>query len=104
MLPVHYVQKQLQQEQHILDPGHVSDGNSSRRSSTSGAAASDEEVLQQPEQQEQAEAIAEGPYASARQRDKEWAALTTWLRMNLHHVSGWYLFMEMEFLYHHSML
>jgi hypothetical protein len=25
---------------------------------------------------------------SPRQRDKEWAALTTWLRMNLHHVSG----------------
>jgi hypothetical protein len=23
-----------------------------------------------------------------KQRDKEWAALTTWLRMNLHHVSA----------------
>jgi len=25
--------------------------------------------------------------SSQRQRDKEWAALTTWIRMNLHHVS-----------------
>eukprot|EP00878_Enallax_costatus_P012121 GHUV01012654.1.p1 GENE.GHUV01012654.1~~GHUV01012654.1.p1 ORF type:complete len:468 (+),score=166.66 GHUV01012654.1:96-1499(+) len=77
--------KQLQQEQQLLDPDHHSDGNSSRRSSASGAAASDDdEVLQQQEQQ-QTDAVTEGPYASARQRDKEWAALTTWLRMNLHH-------------------
>lgn len=54
---------------------------SSRRSSTSGAGQSDNEdgVFVQKDSDQ--------PNEPARQRDKDWAALTTWLRMNLHHVS-----------------
>uniref|UniRef100_A0A383W1P4 Uncharacterized protein n=1 Tax=Tetradesmus obliquus TaxID=3088 RepID=A0A383W1P4_TETOB len=69
-----------QQQQHYCSS--ASDGNSSRRSSVSGAAPSnDDEVAQQQQQQQQQEQ----QQVSPRQRDKEWAALTTWLRMNLHH-------------------
>jgi hypothetical protein len=72
--------QQQQQQQHCPS---ASEGNSSRRSSASGAAPSDDdEVAQHQQQQQQLEQV------SPRQRDKEWAALTTWLRMNLHHVSG----------------
>jgi hypothetical protein len=42
-------------------------------------------VAQQQQQQQQEQ---QQQQVSPRQRDKEWAALTTWLRMNLHHVSG----------------
>lgn len=82
--------QQLQQHQEVPDLMHPSpsEGNSSRRSSASGAAPSDDDEVAQQQQQQEEEVVAEGPYASARQRDKEWAALTTWLRMNLHHVSG----------------
>lgn len=83
------MQKQLQHQRESPDITHPSpsEGNSSRRSSASGAAPSDDD--EGAEQQLQEEPVAEGPYSAARQRDKEWAALTTWLRMNLHHVSGW---------------
>jgi hypothetical protein len=30
----------------------------------------------------------EASHSGHKQKDKDWAALTTWLRMNLHHVSA----------------
>ncbi|WIA08158.1 hypothetical protein OEZ85_007612 [Tetradesmus obliquus] len=73
-----------QQQQHYCSS--ASDGSSSRRSSVSGAAPSDDdEVAQQQQQEQQQQQQQQQQQVSPRQRDKEWAALTTWLRMNLHH-------------------
>lgn len=65
--------------QQQFDTSAPEGNSSSRRSSNSGAAHSDDEEVHQLQQIP----------SSSRQRDKEWAALTTWLRMNLHHVSLW---------------
>eukprot|EP00775_Hariotina_reticulata_P011789 gene11789-11934_t len=80
-------QHQQQQEELLADSTlqHTSASDlpceqpSSRRSSSSGAGQSDNEdgglVNRDSDQLSE----------PARQRDKDWAALTTWLRMNLHH-------------------
>jgi hypothetical protein len=85
------LQKQLQQQPQLPPHLDAADYHSSRGSSaTQGMPSDDDEVAQQQQQQQQ-----QPKHKSKQQRQshkqqqkdngKEWAALTTWLRMNLHH-------------------
>lgn len=90
---------QKEQQQEAAAENHNS---SSRRSSaTQGMPSDDDEVAQQQQQQQQQKPKQRPQHKMQQQQQKqqqkqaqkdsgkEWAALTTWLRMNLHHVSPW---------------
>lgn len=102
--------QQLQQQQPDATTAEGVNSSSRRSSATHGMPSDDDEVAQQQQQQQQRRRPAKQPQQPKQQhkqqvhqhhaqhhkqqkqqqhkdRGKEWAALTTWLRMNLHHVS-----------------